>query len=277
MSPTTVEKHIILLARLDVHVVAIVEPGVQLLDGALGDGHQSLLAPLSQHAHELLIEIKAGKFQIDEFADAQSAREERLNDGTVAMTLPFREIDGGFKLINLSRGEHLGQMFAYLWRLEQLRRIVVAIAIEEQEVVERTDAAQDAALRTGMDADVVETSCEVLQILQGHFEHIFPFAPKVVEQFLEVTLIGVERVARHAALQLQVAHIASDHVLAHIFYAKLQLFFCFSKKSRNFAHDIYQHPYEDSDNQWPEPQSPGAAGARHLRLRVDGLLPGRLA
>ena len=120
-------------------------------------------------------------------------------------------------------------MFAYLWRLEEFGGIVVAVAVDEQIVIEGADAAEDATLGTGVDANVVESGCKVLQIFQGDLEHILLFAGEIVKQFLKVALIGVERIARHAALELQVAHVAFKDVLAHIL-CKDSTFFCIFKK-----------------------------------------------
>ena len=58
-----------------------------------------------------------------------------------------------------------------------------------------------------MDAYIVQPRREVLQILQLHFTHLFSLMLQIVEQFPKVTLISVERVARHVTLQLQVANV----------------------------------------------------------------------
>ena len=107
-------------------------------------------------------------------------------------------------------------MFANLGRLQQFRRVVLAITIELQESEERAHAAQDAALRTGIDADVVQTCRKCLKVFECHFSHVLPLSFQIVEQFLEVVLIGVERITRHVALQLQVAHIVLHNVFLHL-------------------------------------------------------------
>ena len=229
MGATAIEKHIIFLSGFDSHVTTVVEPPAQFLDGALGDRYEALLAALAHDAHELFVEVEVGELEVDELADAQATGEEGLDDGAVAMAFPLGEVDGGFELVDLGGGEHLGEVFANLGRLEEFGGIVVAVAVDEQKVVEGTDATEDAALGTGVDADVVETGGKMLQIFQGDVEHIFLLTGEIVEQFLKVALIGVERIARHAALELQVAHVAFIDVLAHIL-CKDSTFFCIFKK-----------------------------------------------
>ena len=58
-----------------------------------------------------------------------------------------------------------------------------------------------------MDAYIVKSRREMLQILQLDFTHLFSLMFQIVEQLPKVTLISVERVARHVTLQLQVANV----------------------------------------------------------------------
>ena len=67
-----------------------------------------------------------------------------------------------------------------------------------------------------MDADIVQSCREVLKVLQRHLAHVLALMFQIVEQLAQVTLVGVERVARHVPLQLQVAYIAFRNVFFHI-------------------------------------------------------------
>ena len=56
--PTTVQKYVVLLAGLDVHMLTVVEPEPEFLYGLLRDGHQPLLRAFAHHSDELLVEIE---------------------------------------------------------------------------------------------------------------------------------------------------------------------------------------------------------------------------
>ncbi len=56
MMPAAVEKHEVFFARLDDHLPAVVKPQFKLVDGAVGDGHESLLVALADDADEFLVE-----------------------------------------------------------------------------------------------------------------------------------------------------------------------------------------------------------------------------
>lgn len=60
MGAPSIKKHIIFLSGLDGHVVAVVEPEAEFLDGTLGDGYEALLAALAHDAHELFVEVEVG-------------------------------------------------------------------------------------------------------------------------------------------------------------------------------------------------------------------------
>ena len=83
--PASVEKDIVLLAGLDFHLPPVVEPQLQLMDGALRDGHQSLLAAFTVDADEALRQEEVAKFEIGEFRDTQSTGEKDFDDGAVAV------------------------------------------------------------------------------------------------------------------------------------------------------------------------------------------------
>jgi hypothetical protein len=110
--PTTVQKYIILLARLDGHAPTVIKPPFQLFEGLGRDGYQTLLATLSHHPHILLLLIEVGELQVDKLRDTQSTGEEYFNDGTVAMALPLGEIDAGFQGIHLVGCQHLRQVMS---------------------------------------------------------------------------------------------------------------------------------------------------------------------
>ena len=63
-----------------------------------------------------------------------------------------------------------------------------------------------------MDANVVQTGSKVLQVGQLHLQHLLAFPFHVVEQLLQVTLVGIQRVGGVAALQFQVSLVGSNDI-----------------------------------------------------------------
>ena len=87
MMATAVEEHVILLAGFDLHLLPVLEPQLQLMDGAVGDGHEPLLVALADDADEMLVEVEIRQLEVRQLRDAQPAGEERLDDGAVALSL----------------------------------------------------------------------------------------------------------------------------------------------------------------------------------------------
>lgn len=85
--PAVVEKYIVFFARLDIHLIAVVKPEGELANSLVRDGHQPFLASLARHADEVLLQIEAAHLEVCQFGHTQSAGEEHLDDGTVAVAL----------------------------------------------------------------------------------------------------------------------------------------------------------------------------------------------
>ena len=58
MAPT-IQEYIVFLARLNVHVSAVVEPQIQLMNGTLRDGNKPLFVAFAEHSDKALFEKKA--------------------------------------------------------------------------------------------------------------------------------------------------------------------------------------------------------------------------
>ena len=220
MSTATIQKNKIFLAGLDFHVISVIEPEVQLVDGAPGNGHEPLFRTLAENSDIAIVEEQVRQFQRDEFTDAQAARKQHFDDGAVAVSLPFRQVDARLDLVDFRRREHFWQVFAQVWRLQKFRRVVFDEAVEQQKAVERADAAQNPHLRRRSDAHFVQRGSEMLQVVQLDAEQVLPLAPTIVLQVEKVVLIRFERVRRVVALKFQVAHILLDD----IFFRFLVLF-----------------------------------------------------
>lgn len=61
---------------------------------------------------------------------------------------------------------------------------------------ERLDARQDACLRTGMDAYVVQSGGKQVQIVQSSVEETFVFSVEEMEQFAQIPQMSVLRIGR---------------------------------------------------------------------------------
>ena len=58
MAPA-IQKYIVFFAGLNVHVSAVVEPQIQLMNGTLRDGNKSLFVAFSKHTNKALFKKKA--------------------------------------------------------------------------------------------------------------------------------------------------------------------------------------------------------------------------
>ena len=211
-------------------IAALVKPALKLGDGLAGDGNEALLGAFSLHTDELFVEIEVAQLEVYELRDAQSAREEHLHDGHIA--LGFLLAAGGngcFQAVDLLRGEHLGQVVRLVGRLEKLGGVVVYIAVEEQKPVERTHSAEYAGLRARPYAEVGERGREVLKVVESGLEKLFLLAVEIRQQLVEVAQICLYGVGRIASRQLQVAAIGINAIL-FVFLCHTTRFYYFCRK-----------------------------------------------
>ena len=59
MMAPPVQEYIVFLARLDIHVSAVIEPQIQLMNGALRDRNEPLFVAFAEHPDKALFEEKA--------------------------------------------------------------------------------------------------------------------------------------------------------------------------------------------------------------------------
>ena len=200
-----VEKHVVFLTGFNLELAPVVEPELELMDGIVADGNESFLPALALHADELLLEEEIGELEVDQFADAQSAGEEYLNDGLVALALRVGEVDGTLQLVHLLGREHLGQMFAEMRPLQEFGGVVVDVSFHAHVLEERPYAAQDAALRRGADAILMQAGGKVLEVFQFHLLGLFAVLVHIAPQPVEVVYVGVDGVGGIVAVQLEIA------------------------------------------------------------------------
>ena len=103
-------------------------------------------------------------------------------------------------------------MFADFGRFQQFGRVVGHFALDDEKVVERAQSAEYAALRACSDAYVVQGSDEVLQVVERHLSEINLFSLQIVQQFLQIEHVGIQRMCRIAALQAQILLVCLDDI-----------------------------------------------------------------
>ena len=208
----SVEEHVILLARFDLHLLPVLEPEFQLMDGTVGDGYEAFLVALAYDAHEVLVEVEVGEFEVRQLRDAQSAGEECLNDGAVALSLVALQVDAVFEPVHLLRRQIGRQVLRQHGRLEELRGVDLEEAVEGEVTVEGADAEEDAGLRARSDGVFVERGGKLLQVFELHLQRRQMALLEEAHVIAEVVLVSLLRVDGVVAVQLEVAHEAAHEV-----------------------------------------------------------------
>ena len=201
------DEDIVFFARFHVDVLPHNEPVAQLLYGVLPDGDKSLFPSLAVYADVTLFEVEFAQLQVHQFADAKSATEQHFDDGEVAYAFRFAQVDGLFYRIDFGQAQHFGQMFAYLRTLQQLGGVGLDLFFEGQEAVERTHATQDASHRAGSHAKLLQSLCELVQLLERDVSEVDALVGIVVQQLLQVFQISIERVRSVRPLQPQILEV----------------------------------------------------------------------
>ena len=208
-----VQKHVVFLAGLYLQPLTVHEPVAEFLQCQWRYGHEALLLSFAHHPHILLLRVELREAQGHQLRHAQSAGEEHLDDGAVAVALGLREVDGVFQLVHLLRGEKFRQVLAQHGAFQQFGGVLFHISVHEQEAIEGTHAAENATLRARPYAYVVQSGGKGLQMGQLHVDRRDAFALQEAQQLLHVAQVGVERVAACPPLQLQVAAVGGKHLL----------------------------------------------------------------
>ena len=138
-----------------------------------------------------------------EFRDTQPAGEQHLDDGTVAVSLPFGQVDSLFQKVDFGRGKHLRQVIRLFGRLQQLCRVCFHIAVKDKKTIELAYTAEDTGQGAGTDAEVGDRCSEVLQLLQRHIR----------QELVHIMQIGIQGIGRTAFLQFQITAETADNIL----------------------------------------------------------------
>src|SRR5919198_641089 len=105
--------------------------------GVLPQGHQALLAPLSQDADALLVEVDVVHVQADELRDAEPRAVQRLEDGAVAQRRGVRAARRLQHLLDLVHRERPWERPRHLGADRGAGRILLGFALPNQEPMER--------------------------------------------------------------------------------------------------------------------------------------------
>ena len=144
--PASVKKHIIVLARFNLHQVTVEEPTLKVGDSLIAHRHQTFLVALAANEQHPVLQIQVAELHVHQFTNAQTARKQHLNDGAVACSLSLGEVNGVFYAVNLLKGEHHRQMFRQRGPLQQFCRVALHHPIEHEEPEERAHATEHASL-----------------------------------------------------------------------------------------------------------------------------------
>ena len=219
------QEEIIFEAGLYSPVVAVLKPIADFLDGTGGNRHQPLLVALAGYFDKTFVKIQVGQLQGAKLADAEATAVQCLQDGPVALPLGFAQVNGRDDGIDFPYGEHFGQLEAYFGTFEQFARIGLQVVGQDKKVEEGLDAGQNACLRARMYADVVQARGKSLQIVEGDVEDASSFAFQEMQQFIQVSLICVDRILRESLFELQVLLVFPDNQL--LLFLIPCFFFCF--------------------------------------------------
>ena len=222
------DEDVVLFPRNDLQPLAHGKPGAEFAYGLSANGNEALFPPLSVHPYIAVFQKKVADFQRAEFGYPQPAAVEGLNDGPVPLPFGSACVNGANDVFNLFQAEHLGQMLAYLWAFEQCCGVVGDFLFQLQEAVEGAHATQRAGCAAGRCAFFPHLAGKLVQLFQGYRAEVYAFVGIIVEQFLQILAIGIQRVAAISAFQTQVSDVALNDVFVYnstIVYLVFHIFF----------------------------------------------------
>lgn len=217
------DEDVVLILMGNGQEVAVLEIELKLVDGFLGDGHEPLLGAFALDLDEFLFEKEVAEFQIDEFRHPQSATEEGLDDGFVAMSLGLAEVDDGLDGIDFIDSQHIRQHLGFLGKLEQFGGIGLQYITEHQKVVEAAHPRKDARKRDGLNAYIEHEGGEVVEVFELNSERILAFVLDEPQELVEVTHVSIDGVGRESLLQFQILIVAAQKLLQIFFFHRAKV------------------------------------------------------
>lgn len=199
-----VEEDIILKSALDIELVAEFEVIMYLLQCTLGNRYDALLATLAPNLNETLAFEDVTDAEVSELRDSKPAAVERLEDGSVALPVAGAGVSGGDDAVHLVDGQDGGYVFGQLGRIDALSGVCFEHLLKTQEAVVRTNAREDAVLRSGHDTHIVQTPQKMLDVLLLKTFDAFAQCFGIFLQFGDVSEISIHGVFGEVSLKFKI-------------------------------------------------------------------------
>ncbi len=198
---------------------ALAEVGVDRLRGRRADGHDPLLGALAAGAQDADLEVDVGRLEVDRLRGAQAAGVHQLEQRAVAQGGGLGAAGLVEQLGDLVAAEHVRQAAALLGRAQVGGRVGLEDVLAAQVAIERAQAGDLALERRRRDRRLLavargEAGDEARQVGVRDRERVA--AVQVVAELEQVAAVGLERVARQAALELEVGEEVQDEVLERL-------------------------------------------------------------
>lgn len=210
------DEDIVFMAALDIYMFPHSEPYPKFLYCLGRNGDKAFLVALAADADEPFVQEQVGDLQVGKFADAQAATVQDLDDAMVPDALGLAEVYCAQYVVYFIYAQHLGQLVLHLGRLQQFRGVLHNLLLQNQEAVEGADAAQYACEASGRDSPFTERTGEEIQFFQCYATEVYGIVRIIIEQFLQVLAICVQRIVAVRALEAEILDVVPDNVLRNI-------------------------------------------------------------
>ena len=177
-------------------------------DGSLRNGYDALFVALADDTDETLRQKQVAEAQRTGLAHPQAAAVKQFDDAMVALAVGFRKVDGSFDAVDLLHAENGGEMAGLARTFQKFRRVLFDFAVELQEPVERTDAAQHTGNRTYRYPHVVEGFGVAVQAGDVHLLDAYPFVGAPFHKALHIMVVCFAGVLRQTLFQQDVTFVA---------------------------------------------------------------------
>jgi hypothetical protein len=207
-----------LVAQPDERRPPAFEVGARGGDCLAADRHEALLRSLPACPQDAGAQVEVAQLEPRGLGGAQAAGVHQLEQRPVPQRRRPRPARGAEQLGDLVPAEDLGQPLALARRAQVGGRVVRECLLAAQVAVERAQARRLALQRRRRDGRAV--AALLAQLLQEAgeirvlgIEHVHPAASEVEAELQEVGPVGLERVARQPALELEVCEEVEHLVL----------------------------------------------------------------
>jgi hypothetical protein len=184
-------------------------------DRLAAERDEALLRALAPGAQEALAQVDVGDLEPDRLRGAQPARVHHLEQGAVAEHGRLVAARRGEQLLDLGVVEDLGQLLGAAGRGQHRGRVVGDQLVAAQVLVEGAQAGGLAVDRRGRAGTVAlvarrQVGEELGDVRGAHGERVHLVGGEELAVLVQVGPVGVQRVAREAALELQIGEEVED-------------------------------------------------------------------